>query len=125
MQPQTLEKRVERLEMGMLNLQEIPERVTALEVQIVQFGNEMRGEFSAVRVELQGCESRLRHEIHACEERLRAEMREGEERLRAEMSALNQDTRTHMLVLHEEVIDRLKLLGEANGRRHTPRKRSK
>ena len=30
-----------------------------------------------------------------------------------------------MLVLHEEVIDRLKLLGEANGRRHAPRKRSK
>ena len=97
MVPQTLENKVETLEQTMGALEELPARVATLESHIVQFREDVRVEFSAVRGEIREMGSQLR-----------VEMRTGEERLRA----LNQDTVTLMRVLHEDVIGRIKMIGE-------------
>jgi hypothetical protein len=52
-QPQPLENRVERLEQRVTVLEQLPERVDKLALEISQFRDEMRAEFSAVRTELQ------------------------------------------------------------------------
>ena len=70
--------------------EDLPDRMTALESQIVQFRAEAGVEFSAVR----------------------SEMRTMGEDLRREMVALNNDTLTQMRVLHEDVIARFALLDE-------------
>ena len=43
MQPQSIEQRVTVLEQQMQEMRELPERVTNLESQILQFRQEMRG----------------------------------------------------------------------------------
>ncbi len=106
MQPQTLVRRVERLEARVTSLEEMPARIDDLTLQVSQLREEMRGEFSAVR----------------------AEMREAAGELRTEMRELNDETRRHMLVLHEAVIDRLTILEESAAgkqRTGTPRPRRK
>jgi hypothetical protein len=94
-----LEKRVEILEDEMQTLRELPDRVASLEVHILQFREEVRGEFSA-----------LRNDVRAGDEETRSQ-------LRGEMRTLNDATLTHMRVLHEDVISRIALLDEHwNGR---------
>jgi hypothetical protein len=94
MQQQTLADRVTILEQKMESLQGLPDRVTALELQISQFREEVRLEFSATRSEL------------------RAEMSDLAETLRGEIRAGDEETRRYMSVLHEDVISRIALLGE-------------
>jgi hypothetical protein len=92
-------------------LEQLPERVTALETQIVQLRDEMRAEFSATRAEARGGDERviqtLREEIRNSNEQtirtLREEIRDGDE-----------ETRRFMRILHEEIIERIKLLGGAS-----------
>jgi len=97
MPPEMLANRVTILEHKMQSLVGLPDRVAALEVQIVQFRAEVRAEFSAVR------------------EQMRAEIRAGDE-----------ETRLQMRVLHEEVIARFALLEEhLNGRKRSPESRSR
>jgi len=81
-----LERRVEILE-------RLPERVTAIESQIIQLRDEMRSECSAVR-----------SEIRAGDEETRRTLRE-------EIRAGDEETRRFMRILHEEVISRIELLG--------------
>ena len=52
MSPESLRVRVERLERRVEILEQLPERVSALESQIVQLRDEMRSEFSATRAVL-------------------------------------------------------------------------
>ena len=95
-----LQERVESLELRMDHLEQLPARVTALEVQILQFREEVRGEFSAVRQDIRA---------------------QGDE-LRREMKAQRDELVTHMQVLHEEVLSRISLLGErfpAKGRKRS------
>ena len=66
-------------------LEQLPERLGALESQVLQLRDEMRAEFSATR-------SELRNE-------LRQEIRDGDEK-----------TRRLMRVLHEEVLARIETL---------------
>ena len=94
MQPQTLEKRAEKLERRVTALETLPARVTALEVQISEFRAEVRAEFSATRTEL-------------CQE----------------MHSLNDETRAQMRMLHEEVLARFSLLDEHLGRKPARRPR--
>lgn len=94
MKSETLDRRVELLEQKVGKLETVPERVTALEVQISEFRAEVRAEFSATR-------SELRQEMKALNDQTRADMR-----------ALNDETGTHMRVLHEAVIARFNLLEE-------------
>jgi len=93
--PQTLAKRVEILEQKVENLEILPDRVTALEVQISEFRAEVRAEFSATRTEL-----------------------------RQEMRALNDERRTQMRMLHEEILSRFALLDEHLGQKRMPRARA-
>ncbi|HEV8209485.1 MAG TPA: hypothetical protein VGP77_05165 [Vicinamibacterales bacterium] len=104
--PQTLAQRVEILEQNVENLEILPDRVTALEVQISEFRAEVRAEFSATRTEL------------------RQEMRALNEETRAEMRALNDETRAQMRMLHEEVLSRFALLDEHLGQKRMPRARA-
>jgi cell division protein FtsB len=80
---QSLEKRVGILEIKVEKLETLPDRVTALEVQISEFRAEVRAEFSATRSELRG-----------------------------EMRTMNDETLTRMRVLHEDMIARFNLLDE-------------
>ena len=88
---EVLERRVETLE-------KLPERMHSLELQFLQFREEVRAEFSATRAE-------LRAEIRAGDEKIRTD-------LRAEIRAGDEETRTYMRVLHEEVLARIALLDE-------------
>jgi len=98
MPPQTLAGRVGKLEERVTFLEQLPARMDALESQILQMREEIRGEFSAVR-------SEFREEIRAGDaavvQQLREEIRAGDERIL-----------TQARLLHEEVIARLALIGE-------------
>jgi len=89
----SLEKRVNMLERGIEILEQLPDRVTALEVQIVELRGEMRAEFSATRIEA----------------------REGDERviqtLREEIRAGDEETRRFMRILYEDLVERIEILG--------------
>jgi vacuolar-type H+-ATPase subunit I/STV1 len=52
MPPQTIENKVQGLEKRVTTLEQLPERMTAVESQIVQLRSEMRDGFSAVRQEI-------------------------------------------------------------------------
>ena len=93
--------RVEILEGKVEELAGLPDRMAALELQIVQFRADFHAEFSAFRQEMA---------TKADLDQLRAEMREGDE-----------ETRRLMRVLHEEVLSRIALLAE--GRTARPRSR--
>lgn len=93
----TLTARVEILEQKMQILDTLPGRIDAVELQILQLREEMRGEFSAVRAEIRG----------------------GDEALRIEIRAGDEETRRYMRLLHEDVISRIEMLGSS---RH-PRKK--
>ena len=83
-----LTARVEKIERMMELLETLPERVGAVELQIVHLRNEMREQFSAVR-----------------------------EELRTEIQAGDQETRRYMRVLHEEVLSRIATIQEGRPRR--------
>jgi hypothetical protein len=118
----TLTNRVQVLERKVESLENLPERVRSLELQFMQFREEVRAEFSATRAELS---AEIRGEIERTRAELRAEIRAGDEQtrtdLRAEIRAGDEETRTYMRVLHEEVLSRIALLGEQ--RNGSPRSR--
>jgi F0F1-type ATP synthase membrane subunit b/b' len=138
MAEKSLEERVNMLERGVEILEQLPDRVTALEVQIVELRGEMRAEFSATRAEAREGDERviqtLREEIRAGDERviqtLREEIRAGDEHvvqtlrqeihagdehvvqtLRREIRAGDEETRRFMRILHEDLVERIEILG--------------
>jgi predicted phage gp36 major capsid-like protein len=94
MAQKSLEERVDMLERRVEILEQLPDRVAAVEQQIVQLRDEMRAEFSATR----------------------AEARAGDERviqtLREEIRAGDEETRRFMRILHEDLVARIEILGE-------------
>jgi archaellum component FlaC len=99
MPSQPIGNRVDRLEECVTELEKLPERVTRVELQIVQLRSEMRDEFSAVRQEI----------------------RAGDEETRRQLTEQIEETRRYMRVLHEDVIGRFAALQE--GRPTLRRKR--
>lgn len=95
MQQRSIVERVEILERKVEALETLPDRLTGVELQLVQLRDEMRVEFSAIRG---GAGTNVTLSS------LREEIRAGDE-----------ETRRFMRVLHEEVITRLALIEE--GRR--------
>ena len=85
MESKSLEERVTFLENEMQGLRGLLERVASLEENILQFRAEVRGEFSAVRQDMQGIVQMLRADIRAGDA----------------------ETRRYMRVLHEEVLSRI------------------
>jgi len=139
MQSQSLVSRVDRVECRVEILEQLPEQVARLESQFLQFRDEVRGEFSALRAEIEvGDEemrTTLRAEVRAGDEEtrrvlrdgiragdeetrrvLRDEIRVGDEEtrrvLRDEIRVGDEETRHLMRVLHEDVIGRLSILQE-------------
>lgn len=149
--PETIEDRVDRVESRVSELEKLPERVTAVEVQIVQLRAEMRDEFSALREEIRAGDTETRREVRAEIQELRqtmvalntetrqtmvelnAETRRALVELNAEtrralvelLTEMNDETRRHMRVLHEDVIGRLALIQEGQSSQLHRRKRKR
>jgi predicted nucleic acid-binding Zn-ribbon protein len=78
---ESLEARMDRLERRVDALGQLPQRMDALEAQIVQLRAEMRGEFSAIRTRVDG--------------------------LSTEMHDLFDSNERHMKLLHEDLVQRI------------------
>ena len=109
-----LERRVSILEEKVEHLEQLPARIDAIELQIVQLRAEMRGEFLALRQEIIGGDEEtrgemrtgfevvrkefgtVRKEIVAGDDETRREMRAGFESLRKDIVAGDQETRAEM-----------------------------
>jgi hypothetical protein len=110
MQERSIVERVEILERKVETLETLPDRVTRVELQLVQLRDEMRGEFSAIRgsAATEVTLSSLREEIRAggdeTRRTLREEIRGGDEEtrwtLREEIRGGDEETRR---VLREEI----------------------
>jgi hypothetical protein len=94
MAQESLEKRMDRLEQRVEILERLPDRVAAVESQIVQLRDEMRSEFSAVRAEAE-----IRHE-------------ETRRVLAARMDSLFDANQRHMRLLHEDLAERIAKMSE-------------
>ena len=125
----TLAIRVENLERRIELLEALPERVHAVELQIVHLRSEMHEQFSTVRQEFRGeiqaVRDQLRGEIKAEGDVIRTELcaeikAEGDlirRELRTEIRDGDEETRRYMRVLHEEVLARIATIQEARPRR--------
>jgi len=96
MPPETIESRADNLERRVTDLETLPDRIPAIESQIVQLRTEMRGEFSAVREEIRTGDRVLGERID--------------------------ENGRHMRVLHEDVIGRLAIIQEGQSARRRRRK---
>ena len=109
MAQESLEVRMDRLEKRVGILEQLPERVTALESQIVLLRDEMRSEFSAVRGEIRDGDEQviktLRDEIRAGDEETRRVLSE-------RMESLFDENERHMRLLHEDLVERIARTGE-------------
>ena len=102
MPPRSVEQRLTLLEQQMHEMRGVPQRVRKVELQILQFQQEVRDEFSATRREL------------------RAEIAAGVASLREAIA----ETNTHMRMRHEETLTRIATTAEGartRGRRTKPR----
>jgi hypothetical protein len=117
---------VERLERRVTEIEQLPDRMDRLELQIVQLRAEMRDEFSAIRQAIQigddGGQRSLREEIRAGDEEtrraLREEIRNGNVMIatalteqigdaRTESRSLFEDARRENRVLFEKALARI------------------
>ncbi|MEQ1759434.1 MAG: hypothetical protein ABL986_14020 [Vicinamibacterales bacterium] len=101
MPDRSIVERVEILEQRVELLEQLPDRVAAVESQLVQLRHEMRVGFSDIRSEMSTMGAGLRAEMQAMGAGLRADMQSGDE-----------ETRRYMRVLHEDVISRISAIGE-------------
>ena len=106
MQQRSVIERIEILEKRVEILERLPERVTAVELQLVQLRDEMRAGFSATRAEMRAGDEETRRLFLESEEETRRLLREGDE-----------ETRRYMRILHEDVIARLSMLEPSRGSR--------
>jgi DNA anti-recombination protein RmuC len=119
MAPETIVSRVDRLERRMTDLETLPDRVTAVESQIVQLRAEMRGEFSAVREEIGAGDEETRRVLgQRIDDTTRVLGERIDETTRVLGERIDENGR-HMRVLHEEVIGRLAIIQEGQ----SPRRR--
>ena len=87
-------KTLDRLERRVEILERLPDRVTAVESQIVLLRDEMRSEFSAVR----------------------ADAVETRRVLTERMESLFDANQHHMRLLHEDLVERIARMGEGRNR---------
>ena len=102
MPPQTIERRVEKLEEQMTTLQQLPARTDALSAQISQLREDLGAKISTMDARISGTEKSLREEILASGDRILTRVR----------------------MLHEDVISRLAPIQEGRRERsRSPRKK--
>ena len=123
MPPSPLTRRVQILEEKVERLERLPSRIDAIELQILQFREEVRVEFSATREGLRDSLDSLRSELQQLHGQAVARITLTEQALLYEMSQLDEraasrdaDTRRFMRMMYEDLIDRIATLGES-GRR--------
>ena len=125
---ETIENRVDELERRVRNMETLPDRMTAVESQIVQLRAEMRGEFSAVREEIRAGDEETRRALgERIDETTRVLSERIEETTRVLGERIEETTRVlgeridengrHMRVLHEDVIGRLAIIQEGQSAR--------
>lgn len=106
---QILERKVEGLEL-------LPVRMTALESQVLQLGDDMRAEFSAMRQEITAAVDDVRTVIRTGDQETRREMLslhyDVVALLESRISSGDEETRRYMRVLHEDVIERIAQIQE-------------
>ena len=102
-----LAARIRILEENVQSLADLPDRVAALELQIVQFRAEARGEFTAIRGECAAIRGEMATKADLA---VMTEQMAGQARQIAEL-------RRHMHVLHEDLVSRLSLLAEGGSKR--------
>ena len=130
---ETLDRRVHRLEHRVDMLEALPERVRAVESQILQLRGEMQDGFSALRTDMRALHAQTIQVVETLNAETNRRLDETNRRMeksnagtnrhmeelnsetRRQAAELNAETRSHMLVLHEEVIDRIKRLGNGRG----------
>lgn len=109
-----LEERMENLETVVEPLRDLPDRVTRVEVQVLQLRTEMRVECSAIRSDMATRKdlARAGRGRRRQVQGLHGKMVDLHEDLHVMMLALHEDLHTKMLVLHEALVERLKVRGE-------------
>ena len=116
MPPPPLTRRVQILEEKVERLEQLPARIDSIELQILQFREEVRVEFSEMR---EGLRSEMR-ELHTqaiarialTEQALLHEMGQLDERA----ASRDAETRCMMRVLYEDLIARIANIGEVSRR---------
>jgi len=128
MRPETIAGRVDNLERRVTDLETLPDRIPAIESQIVQLRTEMRGEFSAVREEIRTGDRVLGERIDETTRVLGERLDETtrvlqrlEETTRVLGERIDENGR-HMRVLHEDVIGRLAIIQEGQSARRRRRR---
>ncbi|MEQ1759436.1 MAG: hypothetical protein ABL986_14035 [Vicinamibacterales bacterium] len=108
MPDRSIVERAEILEQRVELLERLPDRVAAVESQLVQLRLEMRDGFSDIRSEMSAMGGGLRADMEAMGASLRADM----QAIGARVDAGDEETRRYMRVLHEDVISRIAAIGE-------------
>ena len=127
MPPSSLTRRVQILEEKVERLEQLPAHIDSIELQILQFRDEVRIEFSEIREEmregLDGVRDGLRGEMRELHAQAIARIALTEQALLHEMSQLDEkaasrdaETRHVMRVLYEDLITRIATLGEGSRR---------
>jgi hypothetical protein len=88
--PESVENKLERLSRRVTTLEELPERMDRLELQILQLRDEMRAEFSAVRTEI----------------------RDGDAMVVTALTEQIEGASRHRSVLFEDAVGRIAVIGE-------------
>ena len=109
-------QRIEILEQEVEGLEVLPARMTVLESQILQLGDNMRAEFSAIRQEMVASvgalRTELRAEMYTLHQDVIAKISQLEKKLSERISSGDEETRRYMRVLHEDVIERISRIQE-------------
>ena len=105
-------RRVERLERRVKILEQLPDRVSALEVQIVQLRDEMRSEFSATRTRDEETRRVLTEQMDSRFEVLSTQMVSLSEVLNRQMASLSEVLNKQMVSLSEVLSKQMVSLSE-------------
>ena len=107
----TPEERMDNLDKIVEPLRELPDRMTRVEEQIVQLRTEMRVEFSAIRRDMATKEDLSKYAT-----------KDDIAKFATKDDIAKFATKDEMRMLHEDLVDRLKVLGEAwSSPKSTPR----
>jgi ABC-type transporter Mla subunit MlaD len=124
MSPESLRVRLEKLERRVDILEQLPDRVSALEVQIVHLRDEMRSEFSETRSRdgdtrrvlnerMDSLAVTLNERMDSLAETLSKQMVSLSETLSERMVSLFDANERHMRLLHEDLIQRIAIMKES------------
>jgi hypothetical protein len=113
MAPESLRVRVDRLEKRVEILEQLPDRVSALESQIVLLRDEMRSGFSATQASDEETRRVLTEQMDSLSEVLRKQMVSLSDVLSERMMSLFDANERHMRLLHGDLVQRIATIRES------------